>query len=189
MSSLAEREKKLLLGLARRSLTAAAANLPSVREIPSEVESIAAGEPGGAFVTLFQNKRLRGCIGQLPGTDSLANVVVHCARAVATEDPRFSRVQPDELPLIDIEISVLSPLKEIQPLEIEVGKHGLLVARGAQRGVLLPQVAMQFRWNVQRFLEATCEKAGLPSNAWQMPGTRIQAFTCEIFSEAGCEGA
>jgi AmmeMemoRadiSam system protein A len=188
MSSLAEREKKLLLELARRSLTAAVADLLSVREIPSELQSIGAGEPSGAFVTLFKNKRLRGCIGQLPGTDSLADVVAHCARAVATEDPRFSRVQPAEVALIEIEISVLSPLEEIQPLEIEVGKHGLVVTRGAQRGVLLPQVTLQFRWNARRFLEATCEKAGLPPNAWQIPGTRIQCFTCEIFSEAGCEG-
>jgi AmmeMemoRadiSam system protein A len=186
MSSLAESEKKLLLELARRALTARVEDRPPARDLPTD-DSLK--QPGGAFVTLFKNKRLRGCIGQLPGTDSLVNVVTHCARAVATDDPRFSGVQPEELPCIEIEISVLSPLHEIEPQEIEVGRHGLFVASSAHRGMLLPQVAVQFQWDARRFLAATCEKAGLPPDAWRMPDVRIQAFTSEDFREADFEDA
>ena len=143
MCSLAEGEKRSLLAVARSSPTSTVGGLPPVEHFPNDSVLI---EPGGAFVTLFKAKRLRGCIGQLHGSHSLVEIVAHCARAVATEDPRSSRIKVDELP------------------QIEIGKHGLLVANGKRRGVLLPQAALQFHWNPQRFLEATCEKAGLPRN-------------------------
>jgi AmmeMemoRadiSam system protein A len=128
--------------------------------------------------------KLRGCIGQLSSSDPLTQVVAYCARAAALEDPRFHPVSPDELAGIDIEISVLSPLKTIAPGEIEVGKHGLMVSQAWQRGVLLPQVAAEFHWGVERFLEETCVKAGLGRHAWKDPATRICAFTAEVFSES-----
>ncbi|MGH9575191.1 MAG: AmmeMemoRadiSam system protein A [Candidatus Acidiferrales bacterium] len=179
MSSLVECEKKVLLEVARRTLAAAVrhSDMPSLPDVAS------LSVPGGAFVTITRNGRLRGCIGRLPSDASLVEVVAFCARAVASEDPRFSRVQPDELPAIDVEISILSPLVEIRPKEIEPGKHGLFVSSGMRRGVLLPQVALQFHWDGMRFLEAACEKAGLARDGWKHPATLVQAFTAEVFSE------
>jgi AmmeMemoRadiSam system protein A len=140
--------------------------------------------PAGAFVTLHVRNRLRGCIGELPGESPLWHVVAHCGQAAALEDPRFEPVRPDELDEIEIEISVLSPLADTLPEMIEAGKHGILVSRGWQRGVLLPQVATQFHWDSARFLEETCVKAGMDRDAWKDPATRIQTFTAEVFSES-----
>ena len=181
MCSLAESEKKLLLQVARQALVAAAEHRPPDKFIR---DSVLLNQPGGAFVTITRSGRLRGCIGQLPSGIPLVNVVEHCARAVASEDPRFPPVLPYELAEIEIEISVLSPLSDIRPEAIEPGKHGLFVSSGNYRGILLPQVAVQFRWGGIRFLEATCEKAGLPRDAWKQPGTRVHAFTAQVFTES-----
>jgi AmmeMemoRadiSam system protein A len=181
MSSLAEREKLLLLQIARSALTLGVANKPPLRDFPTE-EFLQ--QPAGAFVTLHRRGRLRGCVGQLPGRDALAAVVAHCARAAALDDSRFEPVISAELSEIDIEVSVLSALQDVTLEAIEPGKHGLLVIRGMQRGVLLPQVASQFNWGAQRFLEETCAKAGLERDAWRDAATRVQSFTAEVFSEA-----
>jgi AmmeMemoRadiSam system protein A len=181
MSSLAEREKQLLLQLARSALTLAVATKPPQQDFPAE-EFLQ--QPAGAFVTLHRRSRLRGCVGQLPGRDTLAEVVAHCARAAALHDSRFEPVQAAELSEIEIEVSVLSPLEDVTLEAIEAGKHGLVVSQGSRRGVLLPQVANQFNWGPQRFLEETCVKAGLEREAWNDPATRVQAFTAEVFSEA-----
>jgi AmmeMemoRadiSam system protein A len=180
MSSLAEREKHLLLQIARSALTLGVANKPPPRDFPAEDFL---QQPAGAFVTLHRRGRLRGCVGQLPGRDSLAAVVAHCARAAALDDSRFDPVISSELSEINIEVSVLSSLEDVTLEAIEPGKHGLIVSRGMQRGVLLPQVATQFKWGAQRFLEETCVKAGLERAAWKDPTTRIQSFTAEVFSE------
>lgn len=181
MSSLAEREKKLLLQIARSALTLGVANSPPLQEFPSE-EILQ--QPAGAFVTLHRRGRLRGCVGQLPGHEALAAVVAHCARAAALDDSRFEPVGLAELSEIEIEVSVLSTLEDVTLEAIEPGKHGLVVGQGRQRGVLLPQVASQFNWGAQRFLEETCVKAGLERDAWKDPATRVQAFTAEVVSEA-----
>src|SRR5580693_9321166 len=181
MSSLAEREKQLLLQIARSALALGVANKPPLRDVPSEVFL---QQPAGAFVTLHRRGRLRGCVGQLPGRDSLAAVVAHCARAAALDDSRFEPVGLAELSQIEIEVSVLSTLEDVTLEGIEAGKHGLVVSQGRQRGVLLPQVASQSNWGAQRFLEETCAKAGLERDAWKDPATRVQAFTAEVFSEA-----
>src|SRR5580693_298329 len=181
MSSLAEREKQLLLQIARSALTLGVASKPPLRDFPSE-EFLQ--QPAGAFVTLHRRGRLRGCVGQLPGRDSLAAVVAHCARAAALDDSRFEPVGLAELSEIDIEVSVLSALEDGTLEGIEAGEHGLVVSQGRQRGGLLPQVATQFNWGAQRFLEETCAKAGLDRDAWKDPATRVQAFTAEVFSEA-----
>jgi uncharacterized protein len=185
MSSLAESEKKAFLQSARRSLVAAvnrAGNL-ALKDSPSDADD-ALARPGGAFVTIMRGGRLRGCIGQLPSETALGAVIAYCAGAVASEDPRFPPVKPEELDEIEIELSILSGLNDIKPEEIEPGRHGLFVSNGSRRGLLLPQVAVQFDWNAIRFLEATCEKAGLARDAWKLPETRVQAFTAEVFSEA-----
>jgi AmmeMemoRadiSam system protein A len=180
MSSLAEREKQLLLQLARSALALAVANNSPLQDFPSE-EFLQ--QPAGAFVTLHRRGRLRGCVGQLPGRDSLAEVVAHCARSAALHDSRFDPVTSAELSEIEIEVSVLSALEDVALDAIEAGKHGLVVSQGRQRGVLLPQVASEFNWGAQRFLEETCVKAGLEREAWKDPATQVQAFTAEVFSE------
>jgi AmmeMemoRadiSam system protein A len=181
MSSLGSSEKRLLLALARRALTLAVQGRASLEEFSKDE---ALQQPSGAFVTLHYGKRLRGCVGQLPSKDSLAAVIAHCAKSAALEDPRFDPVRLDELPGIEIELSVLSQLMEATKEQIEPGKHGLIVSCGCKRGVLLPQVATQFHWDAVRFLEETCVKAGLGPNAWQDESTRVQTFTAEVFSEA-----
>jgi AmmeMemoRadiSam system protein A len=181
MSSLAEREKQLLLQIARSALALGVAGRPLLQEFPSdEILQLA----GGAFVTLHRRGRLRGCVGQLPGRDPLVAVVAHCARAAALDDSRFEPVGLAEVSEIEIEVSVLSALEDVTLGAIEAGKHGLVVSQGRQRGVLLPQVASQFNWGAQRLLEETCVKAGLDRDAWKDPATRVQAFTAEVFSEA-----
>lgn len=181
MSPLADCEKQLLLGVARRALTAGVERQESIPDFP---DNEVLRQPGGAFVTLHRRGRLRGCVGQLPSKDPLIEVVAHCAKAAALEDPRFKPVRVEEVAEIEIELSILSPLQDMTLEKIEAGKHGLVVSRGWQRGVLLPQVATEFKWQAARFLEETCVKAGLEREAWQDPHTRIQAFTAEVFSES-----
>jgi len=188
MSSLADHEKQILLKIARCSIVAAA-----TREEPPQIPEEAHSEPGllrpaGAFVTLLLRGRLRGCIGRLEPDTYLLELVARCARAAALDDPRFRPLRYEELSGTEIELSVLSHPKDILPDEIEVGKHGLIVANGQAHGLLLPQVSKQFRWNSERFLEETCEKAGLPRDAWRFTETRIRAFTAEVFSEKEMAG-
>ena len=102
----------------------------------------------------------------------------------AFHDPRFLPVSPEEAPGLEVEISVLSPLRPIAPEEVVVGRHGLVVSRGSYRGLLLPQVAVENGWNAATFLEQTCLKAGLPTDAWQH-GAILQGFVAEVFGEGG----
>jgi len=181
MSSLGSSEKRLLLAIAREAVNKAVQSGESLEKFSNDG---ILRRPGGAFVTLHYHRRLRGCVGQLPSKDPLAAVVAHCAKSAALEDPRFEPVRLDELPCIEIELSVLSQPVDATQQEIEPGKHGLIISCGWKRGVLLPQVATQFHWNAERFLEETCAKAGLSRNAWKDAGTQIQTFTAEVFSEA-----
>jgi AmmeMemoRadiSam system protein A len=189
MSSLGSFERRTLLEVARRALTLAVAHREILEEVP---HSQALDQAAGAFVTLREGQRLRGCIGQLPSRDMLVEVVAHCAASAALEDPRFEPVRAEELAGIEIELSVLSPLEVIEldkdaPQEvaskIAAGKHGLVVTSGGQRGVLLPQVATEHHWDALRLLEETCQKAGLPKDAWKQPGTRVEVFTAQVFAE------
>jgi AmmeMemoRadiSam system protein A len=114
----------------------------------------------------------------------LYQTVAEMAVAAAVEDPRFPPLTLDELPLITIEISVLSPLEEVEDVEeIEVGKHGLYIIRGFYRGLLLPQVATEYNWDRETFLQHTCLKAGLPTDCWQDQETKIYKFSAEVFGE------
>jgi uncharacterized protein len=185
MSSAGNREKKLLLEVARRAMSAGVEGREVAGQFPeiSNLQNL-----GGAFVTLHRRGRLRGCIGQVVSSESLVETVAYCAKAAALEDPRFDPVRPDELSEIEIELSVLSRLETITAEQIQAGKHGLIVSRGMQRGVLLPQVAAQFRWSGQRLLEETCVKAGFERDAWKNPEILVQAFTAEIFSESDLSG-
>lgn len=180
MSSLGSPQKRLLLDVARRSVTAAVTRSELPETLPNESDL---GPFGGAFVTLHMGGRLRGCIGQIVSAGSLVQIVAYAARGAALEDPRFSPIRPQELALVEIEVSILSSFEEITPERIEAGKHGLMISRGPQRGLLLPQVAVQYGWTAERFLAETCIKAGFERRAWMDPSTRIHAFTAEVFSE------
>src|SRR4029077_3822281 len=127
---------------------------------------------GGAFVTLHKGGELRGCIGHLDASDLLAKVVARCAVAARSADPRFPRIAQTELALIEIELSILGVFERIDgPADVEVGRHGLLVEHGRQRGLLLPQVAVEWKWDAATFLDQTCRKAGLPTEGWRHGAT------------------
>jgi AmmeMemoRadiSam system protein A len=173
-------DRRALLALARSAITETTLQ----DRIPDWI--VPAGplsEPGGAFVTLFCRDRLRGCVGLSGRNFSLAETVMQAAISAARNDPRFAAVTAGELLEVDIEISVLSEPQLVSPGVIEVGTHGLLIARGGHRGLLLPQVAAEHSWSSERFLEETCRKAGLEAGAWRNPETQVFAFTAEVFSE------
>lgn len=139
-------------------------------------------EPSGAFVTIYKNGSLRGCIGQIVARKPLFEAVAEMAEAAALQDPRFSPVRSDELKDLKVEISVLTPFKKIDsPEEIEVGKHGIIMKRGGEMGLLLPQVATEYGWDRKSFLENTCMKAGLPKDAWKDKETEIYIFSADVF--------
>lgn len=181
MSPLPSDDRRALLRLAREAIVASVCE-NRMLETPPCAGALA--ERCGAFVSLHAGGCLRGCIGRLDATDSLAGTVIFCAVCAAQDDPRFAPVTADESGALEIEISVLSPLSSIHPEEIQPGVHGLRVSRGPFHGVLLPQVAAEFHWGRERFLEETCVKAGLPRDAWRDPATRVESFTAEVFSEA-----
>ena len=135
-------------------------------------------------MTLRQDGRLRGCIGSFVGTGPLIDTVREMAISASTRDPRFPPLTTAELEEVDLEISVLSPLRQIDdPSEIEVGRHGIFITRGFHSGVLLPQVATEYGWDRETFLEHTCAKAGLPADAWRDPETQIEVFEAQVFGE------
>lgn len=138
----------------------------------------------GAFVTLHMHGELRGCIGTFTSQQTLYETIQEMAIASAFEDPRFPPLDQRELASINIEISVLSPLKEIRsPEEIIVGTHGIYITKGFNRGVLLPQVATEYGWDRETFLDHTCLKAGLPAGTWRREKVKIEVFTAQIFGE------
>jgi len=143
----------------------------------------------GAFVTLHKFGQLRGCIGNLVGDRPLYLTVAQMAVESAVGDPRFAPLRLEELKDVEIEISVLSPLKKINSIdEIELGKHGVLVRRGFRSGVFLPQVAKETGWLKEEFLSYLCShKAGLPHDAWKDKDTELYIFTAEVFSEKDLE--
>ncbi len=139
----------------------------------------------GAFVTLkTKDGDLRGCIGSIHPVHPLYHAVSSSAISAAFRDPRFDPVQPEELPRLDIEISVMGPIEIVASVEeIMVGRDGLIVSRGRQAGLLLPQVATEYGWERETFLAETCRKAGLASSAWRLQDTRIERFAAEVFGE------
>ena len=171
-------ERKLLLRLAHDSILSALEK----RELSLAAPSPHLAEPRGVFTTLHLRGELRGCVGYVLPVISLYHAVAETARAAAFEDTRFYPVTLQEAPALQIELSVLTPPQAIVPEAVEVGRHGLLIGLAGHRGLLLPQVAMEHHWDRQTFLEQTCRKAGLPTDAWQK-GATIEAFTAEVFGE------
>ncbi len=153
------------------------------RPLPSrEGETPRLSEKRGAFVTLKTHGQLRGCIGHIQAVKPLSQTVIDMAQAAAFQDPRFPPLSKQELKDLSIEISALTPFHHVKDIkEIQVGKHGLFIERGYNSGLLLPQVATEYGWDPQTFLEHTCQKAGLPKDAWKDHKTKIQIFSAEIF--------
>ena len=182
---LSENARNLLLSLARRAVEAAVRDTP----LPAfQVEDPELSAPQGAFVTLRTDGDLRGCIGRFIAQEPLWQVVRDMALASAREDPRFfgMQLQPEDLPRLRIEISVLSPLRRIaDPMaEVELGTHGIYIKRGFSAGCFLPQVATETGWTKEEFLRHCCAgKAGLPPDAWKDPRTEVYVFTAEIIEE------
>ena len=182
---LSEAEKRYLLKVARNAIESELNNIP-----PQEMSLCPPSlmKPCGVFVTLSKQGELRGCIGYTEEVRPLAMAVEDVAVKAATEDPRFTEVSPDELPLIEIEISVISPIVPIKNIEeLEIGHHGLLLEWKAYRGLLLPQVPLDYGWDTETFLNQTSRKAGLPPSAWKYPETKLYVFTAEVFSERSLE--
>jgi uncharacterized protein len=175
----AEQDRRMLLQVAREALAAHVGVAPA--PVHGAVEILE--RMGGAFVTLQIRGELRGCIGHIEANEPLGRVVPRCAVAAGSTDPRFPPITPTELGELDIEISLLGALEPITgPAEIQIGRHGLVVERGWQRGLLLPQVATEWNWDAETFLAQTCHKAGLPKDAWQH-GARLWRFDAEVFGE------
>ena len=175
-----ETQQRTLVDIARAAVRAGVTgrepDVPSIDALPQAT---------GAFVTLKKHGELRGCIGTLECRRSLAEEVARAAISAALEDPRFSPVRPSELDELDVEVSVLGPLEPIDPTDpsaIEIGRHGLVVEHGGRRGLLLPQVATEWKMDAHTFLAHTCAKAGLPGDCWRK-GATVYRFAADVFGD------
>lgn len=186
MSPLSEEARRHLVALAREAV-AEAVTRHRLYEPPESKEEMP--RPAGVFVTLRREGRLRGCVGRIGEANPLPVTVAICAYAAALDDCRFPPVRPEELPRLEIEVSLLSRLLPARPEEVEVGRHGVRIRRGSRQGLLLPQVPVEQGWDRERFLAEACVKAGLPRDAWRDPETTIEVFTAEVASEAEFAGA
>ncbi len=170
-----------LLGIARRAIDACLGS----RTCPVEsVEEASLNRITGCFVTIHQDNQLRGCIGNFVSEQPLHLEVAQMAVAAATGDPRFYSMNEKDIGNYNLDISILSPLEKIADIaQIEVGTHGIYLEKDYCRGVLLPQVATEYGWDRQTFLEQTCIKAGLDTQAWQSPQTDIFIFSAQVISD------
>jgi len=176
-----ESDRQRLLRIARQAIAAHVGGAPASASDEGELAS----RRGGAFVTIRKAGDLRGCIGHIEPGDRLVDVVARCAVAACSADPRFPALVSSELPQVEIELSLLGPLEAIAGAEeVEIGRHGLVVEKGWQRGLLLPQVATEWNWDREAFLAQTCQKAGLPRDAWKH-GAKLWRFEAEVFGEGG----
>lgn len=183
---LTDDEKQILLQIARESIKEefGLGKVNLEQDFPLSIK-----EKCGAFVTLTIDRELRGCIGYIVANKPLYEIVYEVAKKSAFEDPRFYPLTEEEVNHIEIEVSVLSPLRQIKSIdEIKIGEHGLVIQKGPFHGLLLPQVATRYNWTVKEFLEHTCQKAGLSKNEWKDPQTKIEVFSAEVFSESEIGG-
>jgi len=183
MGMLTEAQRKRLLQIARQSIDSAL--LGRMEEWRAEDFEEPLRRPAGAFVSLRTLAGdLRGCIGSIRAMEPLYKAVATSAVSAALRDPRFYPVRAEEMPKLELEISVMGPIEPVRNAdEIEVGRNGLIISLGRYAGLLLPQVATEYGWDRQTFLDQTCAKAGLPPGSWRLPDTRIERFAAEVFSE------
>ena len=179
---LTDAEKHYLLAVARHALKeevcGSAGSGPDPLETPALMQTV------GAFVTLNSGRELRGCLGLLSSDRPLVETIAVMARRAASEDPRFSPVSAEEVDGLTLELSILSVFRPVTSAhDVVIGRDGLLIQRGAKRGLLLPQVATKHHFTPEKFLEETCIKAGLHRHAWKDEGTELMAFTAEVIEE------
>ena len=180
--SLGQKEKEVLIQLAKKSVETVVRERKMYEPPVSEYSALL--EERGAFVTLKEKGELRGCIGLITPEKPLYLSVRDAAAFAAVRDPRFSPVTARELPDLEYEISVLTPFHRVLDVkEIRVGRDGLLMIRGGNEGVLLPQVPTEQGWDRKTFLEELCLKAGLPRQTWQDEAADIFAFSAIVFDE------
>jgi len=174
-------DQALLLQLARNAIQAAlrqgGKKLPAVGSLSPLLR-----EKRGTFVTLW-TEDLRGCIGFPYPVKPLAEAVQEAAVSAAFQDPRFPPLGAEELEGLEIEISVLTLPRPLEPSQVKVGVHGLIVSREDRSGLLLPQVAMDHGWDATTFLDQTCMKAGLPKGSWRK-NAKVSGFEAQVFSES-----
>lgn len=179
-SFLNEDQQKTLLALARQAI---AFYLESGEKPKIEATDDSLTEQRGVFVTLKVQDELRGCIGYPVPYKPLFETVIDAAVSAAAHDFRFQSLEKRELEETRVEISVLSPPRRIEDVsEIQVGEHGIIISKGGKKGLLLPQVAVEWGWDRQTFLEHGCLKAGLDDKEWKK-GATIEIFTAQVFSE------
>ena len=177
-----EEDKRSLLGLARRTLEGF---LQSGDAPEPEIDSATLRKDRAAFVTLRRRDsgELRGCRGEVHARRPLAESVMRMAIAAAVDDPRFPQVTFEELRDLRIEISALTPLRPIDAEDVVVGVHGVMISRGLNSGLLLPQAPVQYGWDREMFLSMLCRKAGLPDDMWRKKGSRLLAFEADVWGE------
>jgi len=180
---ISQEEKQILLKTARDTIKSLFNPNMELKELNIDEHPVFASK-SGAFVTLTQNKNLRGCIGYIISDRPLYQTVKDAAIQAATSDPRFPSLNVNEIDKIELEISILSepfPLNNYD--EIIVGKHGLILDEGNYRGLLLPQVPIEHNLNKEEYLGALCQKAGLYADYWKEKQLKLKAFTATVFSE------
>jgi len=194
---LTQQEGEILVHLARETVKQCLTTrkrLAIPKDIPEKLK-----QPCGVFVTInslhHSQKELRGCIGYPYPTEPLVQAVIDSAISAATQDPRFEPMTTEELENVVFEVSVLTPPEKIEankpteyPSKVKVGEDGLIVERGMYKGLLLPQVPVEWEWNEEEFLCQTCTKAGLPPDCWLMNGTKIYKFQAIIYEEHAPKG-
>lgn len=175
-----EVERATLLRIAREAIAAHLGHRkPATEELPATLL-----RPAGAFVTLTIGGELRGCIGTLDASEPMFRAVARSAVNAATRDPRFPPLSAGELDRVHLEISVLGEFEPVpDPSVIVIGRHGLLISGSGRSGLLLPQVPVEYGWDVPTFLERLCVKAGLPAGSWRRPDCSLESFTAEVFGE------
>lgn len=173
-------QKTFLLSLAREAIQH---HLSLGKTLKTKVKDQQLLEKRGVFVSLKVNDQLRGCIGFPLPYKPLWEAIRDAAISAATQDYRFQPLTLEELPVTKVEISVLTLPKSIKDVkEIEVGKHGIIISKGVYKGLLLPQVPVEWDWDLETYLSHGCLKAGLDEDEWKR-GVDIEIFSAQVFSE------
>lgn len=180
MTPLSPQDRAALLGVARAAVLAHLGLAPA----PALPERGPLGDARGAFVTLRVHGELRGCAGSLRSASSLCSTVAKMAIAAAAEDPRFRPIAAEDVPGLRVAVSALAAPRPVPDRRrVEVGRHGLVVKRGWNRGTVLPRVAAEQGWGAEELLRHACLEAGLPPHAWQEPDCEVEAFEADEFGE------